>query len=628
MSEVESITLALSGGGFRATLFHLGVVRYLRESEQLRRVTRIVAVSGGSILAAHLALNWTKYTGDEEKHFQEAAREIINLCRSDLRGKVVRRRLLYLAIIALLFVVPISVALLEVPSLWAKLLFVLAWIGVVFGLASYFSRRISLIDLLVSGYGQFYRGPNNKHARLQDLAADGAPETYLLSTNLTSGRLAWFDSSGLTLRSNANDEIKYPNSLMPLAIAVASSSAFPPAFSPMRITQELLQTDTEKFQHPQFLADGGVFDNLGLSAIGMLPEQPNEIVIVSSAERRFDIEVNEAFSFLPTRAARASDVLMSRVSSLEMKAIVGDKQPTVIELRADLPEAYMAAPVQHVVRNLRTDLDRFSDVEIQLLCYYGYGAARHARTGQCERPVGVTFNENGIPIGSTGQFWLPVNSDSAEIGPASHETVSRGTRIRWGFWKWSDWKSWALLASVLATLFMSYPSLGLYKLRPRFPKQLSFERYRYDSFTSWDRLRQKPKMTGVPEKIIKYAWLESGTCKNGNTEKVIFIGKPFREAINGNSTTTFNILTVSRSTGVTLNDCVVFLVFGENTGIEEFRAGKATLNEKAAFQFSLPASNADVMPVVLFTCCNRTGRDLDLENDFAIITEPKVGGEK
>jgi predicted acylesterase/phospholipase RssA len=53
--------LALSGGGFRGTLFHLGVVRFLRDAGVLRDVTHITSVSGGSILAAHLVLNWERY---------------------------------------------------------------------------------------------------------------------------------------------------------------------------------------------------------------------------------------------------------------------------------------------------------------------------------------------------------------------------------------------------------------------------------------------------------------------------------------------------------------------------------------------------------------------------------------
>lgn len=60
------LSLALSGGGFRATLFHLGVIRHLYEQKTLHHVTKIASVSGGSILAAHLVLHWGDYTNYEE----------------------------------------------------------------------------------------------------------------------------------------------------------------------------------------------------------------------------------------------------------------------------------------------------------------------------------------------------------------------------------------------------------------------------------------------------------------------------------------------------------------------------------------------------------------------------------
>jgi len=41
------IGLALSGGGFRATLYHLGMVRFLRDAKILPNVSLITAVSGG-----------------------------------------------------------------------------------------------------------------------------------------------------------------------------------------------------------------------------------------------------------------------------------------------------------------------------------------------------------------------------------------------------------------------------------------------------------------------------------------------------------------------------------------------------------------------------------------------------
>ena len=62
-TATKKIGLALSGGGFRASLYHLGLVRFLRDAGILSQVSHITSVSGGSILAAHLVLNWDRYNG-------------------------------------------------------------------------------------------------------------------------------------------------------------------------------------------------------------------------------------------------------------------------------------------------------------------------------------------------------------------------------------------------------------------------------------------------------------------------------------------------------------------------------------------------------------------------------------
>ena len=51
----EGIALALSGGGFRATLFHIGACWRLLELGVLSKLKRISSVSGGSIFAGVLA---------------------------------------------------------------------------------------------------------------------------------------------------------------------------------------------------------------------------------------------------------------------------------------------------------------------------------------------------------------------------------------------------------------------------------------------------------------------------------------------------------------------------------------------------------------------------------------------
>ena len=69
--------------------FTFGVIKLLRDTGMLTSIRRIGAVSGGSILAAHLVLNWDRYTGDEAA-FESAGKEIIDFCHSDVRGNVAR----------------------------------------------------------------------------------------------------------------------------------------------------------------------------------------------------------------------------------------------------------------------------------------------------------------------------------------------------------------------------------------------------------------------------------------------------------------------------------------------------------------------------------------------------------
>ena len=52
----NKVGLALSGGGFRASIFHMGVLRRLHELEILPKIDVISTVSGGSILGAALYL--------------------------------------------------------------------------------------------------------------------------------------------------------------------------------------------------------------------------------------------------------------------------------------------------------------------------------------------------------------------------------------------------------------------------------------------------------------------------------------------------------------------------------------------------------------------------------------------
>src|SRR2546421_12760031 len=87
---MNRIGLALSGGGFRATLYHLGLVRFLRDAGLLSQVTHITSVSGGSVFAAHLVLNWDLYNGSSDD-FQTPAPQLLALRPLDGRQPIARR---------------------------------------------------------------------------------------------------------------------------------------------------------------------------------------------------------------------------------------------------------------------------------------------------------------------------------------------------------------------------------------------------------------------------------------------------------------------------------------------------------------------------------------------------------
>src|SRR3954469_5703227 len=81
MSElVKGTALCLSGGGYRAMVFHVGVLWRLYETDLLKDLKRISSVSGGSITAGVLALKWNALTtsAPDQKVFE---RELVTPIR-------------------------------------------------------------------------------------------------------------------------------------------------------------------------------------------------------------------------------------------------------------------------------------------------------------------------------------------------------------------------------------------------------------------------------------------------------------------------------------------------------------------------------------------------------------------
>jgi NTE family protein len=90
------IALALSGGGFRATVFHLGVLARLAADEQdlFPQVTYLSTVSGGSLCAGLVyALSQFKWPSSKEYLDQVALRARVKMTTVDLQESLIRRSL-------------------------------------------------------------------------------------------------------------------------------------------------------------------------------------------------------------------------------------------------------------------------------------------------------------------------------------------------------------------------------------------------------------------------------------------------------------------------------------------------------------------------------------------------------
>lgn len=254
---MRQLGLALSGGGLRATLYHLGVVRFLRDAGLLKRVTHVTSVSGGSILAAHLVMNWDRYCGSAED-FDSASEEILDLVRLDIRNRIMRR-------------FPFG----TVYNFGRRML------------GRVVDRRATRTGLLEACYEQALYGDTC----LFDLPQ--SPELHILATNLNEGCLCSFSRTGLTrLIYDAQGEMKLEHQRVGLAtipMAVAASSAFPGFFPPLELRAKEVGAVEGEFQMQRF-TDGGVYDNLGIRMFLALDRTARQTIGNLTSESFIDAE--------------------------------------------------------------------------------------------------------------------------------------------------------------------------------------------------------------------------------------------------------------------------------------------------------------------------------------------------
>lgn len=222
--------LCLSGGGFRAMLFHAGALTRLNELGYLPRIDAISSVSGGSIAAGLLGVVWSELEFDPGsgigKRFEERfLRPLLEFAQTTV----------------------------DVPSI--------AW-----GVAAPWTTASREVT-------KRYRDLLGADANLNKLPI--RPRFVFCSSNLTTGSLFRFSRSYIAdyrLGLHRDPDLD-------LATAVAASAAFPPVLSPLRLdlrrfnfVNEAIAGTIPRPPDPALLrravlSDGGVYDNHGLQPL-------------------------------------------------------------------------------------------------------------------------------------------------------------------------------------------------------------------------------------------------------------------------------------------------------------------------------------------------------------------------
>lgn len=387
------IALSLSGGGFRATLFHLGVIRAFAESGLLPSVTQVCSVSGGSVLAAHLLLNWPEYCpvgGFSSDAFDRACAPIMRTVRSNVRGSIQHRWPYWTAARMTLLIVK------RAASVLSK--------GLSNGLDDAMGRLTATASL-----ERHFRSALFKSTPLRELGSNsvaaGAPKPrlWILATNMTGNSPCYFDQEGFRFTL---DERKFGADQITVAEAVSASAAFPGFFPAVALRHRRIQYTAEPLAHDaHFIADGGIRDNLG--GEGVVAQQARfhgaDHLVISDASGLVTWDTTARMGFAFGTASRTIELLSGRATELgrddlmRAAACTFSKTSYVSILVPTEKGKTEPTDLEALLPAVRTDFDRFTDKEIACLVRHGYDQAWamiEVNFG-IARPKGVTLSACG-----------------------------------------------------------------------------------------------------------------------------------------------------------------------------------------------------------------------------------------
>lgn len=346
--DTLKIALSLSGGGIRAMVFHLGVLRFLAERGLLEHVERISTVSGGSLLVG-LILQENKVTWPLSQKFLEAVYPELRkkLCETSLQWGAAR----------------------QLFNPW-NLQFIL-------------SRANLLALALEREWGVC--------CKLSELPI--TPEWSINGTTAENGKRFRFKKTDI-----GDYQLGYaaPGNF-PLSKAIAMSAAFPGGFGPLRINTRSFNWRKRAWDAPVeteepvdinykalHLYDGGVYDNLGLEPF-FDPGQgkskhPENVIIASDA----GAPLPSGFSFFvlnPFRLKRVADIMSDQAHALRVRTFSnylqqGPGRGAFIYIGMEV-NAEGSSKSAEFASNFPTTLRRIDLSEFDRLADHGYLVAKH-----------------------------------------------------------------------------------------------------------------------------------------------------------------------------------------------------------------------------------------------------------
>ena len=348
-TPTTGMALCLSGGGYRAMLFHVGVMWRLNEAGMLPTLDRISSVSGGSITAGVLALNWDNLDFDGAGVAQDFKKQLVDPVR-------------------------------RMAGVGIDVTSVLMGLGLPF---------TSISDRVVKAYRKHLFGK----ATLQDLP--DTPRFVFNATNLESGVLMRFSKPYLA--DYRVGQVLKPD--LPLAVAVAASSAFPPVLSPCTIDlehEDWVTLEGNDLTGPQFrgqiqLSDGGVYDNMGLQTAW----NQCRTLLVADAGGHLGAEPSPHTDWA-RQMARVLQVIDNQVRSLRKRQVIeafksNQRDGCYLGIRSEVADyglaGAMPADPKTTMRLAATPtrLDDLPAERQELLINWGYvitdtGIRKHVRT--------------------------------------------------------------------------------------------------------------------------------------------------------------------------------------------------------------------------------------------------------